>query len=120
MGRLLVHIATGPENPTRAALGLLVARSALEGGHAVDLFLAGDAVALLRPSTLDAGAGIGTGPLRGHVDALVAGGARIHASGQSSKARDLTPESVGDVPVTFAPPDVLVRLVFEADRVLTY
>ena len=40
MTRLLVHIATGPENPTRAALGLLVARTALAKGDDVDLFFA--------------------------------------------------------------------------------
>jgi predicted peroxiredoxin len=120
MSRLLVHIVTGPENPTRAALGLLVARTALGAGHEVDLFLAGDAVGLLRPATLDAGVGIGTGSMREHVDALVAGGARFHASGISSKARGLGPDAVGDVVVEFAPPDVLVRLAFEADRVLTY
>ena len=87
MGRLLVHVATGPENVTRAALGLLVAKTALAGGHQVDVFLAGDGVGLLRPETLDAGHGIGTGHLREHVDALVAGGARLFASGLSSKAR---------------------------------
>jgi predicted peroxiredoxin len=43
MPRLLVHIATGPENATRAALGFLVASSALAAGHDVDVFLAGDA-----------------------------------------------------------------------------
>jgi uncharacterized protein len=120
MSRLLVHITTGPENATRAALGLLVARTALAAGHDVDLFLAGDAVALLRPATLDAGVGIGTGSMREHVDALAAGGARFFASGQSSKARGLAPDQVGGVAVEFAPPDVLVRLAFEADRVLSY
>jgi len=120
MSRLLVHITTGPENATRAALGLLVARTARAAGHDVDLFLAGDAVGLLRPATLDLGAGIGTGSMREHVDALVASGARFYASGQSSKARGLDADAVGDVPVEFAPPDVLVRLTFEADRVLTY
>jgi predicted peroxiredoxin len=120
MGRLLVHIATGPENPTRAALGLLVARTALGAGHAVDVFIAGDGVGILRPATLDAGVGIGTGPLREHVDVLVAGGARFFASGQSSKARGLAADQVGDLAVEFAPPDVLVRLAFEADRVLSY
>lgn len=120
MSRLLVHIVTGPENPTRSALGLLVARTALEQGHEVDVFLAGDAVGVLRPATLDAGHGIGTGSMREHVDALVAGGARIHASGQSSKARGLTADGVGTTPVLFAKPDVLIRLTFEADRVLCY
>lgn len=120
MSRLLVHIATGPENATRAALAFLVARTAIEGGHTVDLFIAGDAVGLLRPATLDAGVGIGTGSMREHVDALVAGGATFYASGQSSKARGLGPDHVGDVPVQFSPPDVLVRLLFAADRTLTY
>lgn len=120
MSRLLVHIATGPEDPTRVALGLLVARSALEAGHDVDLFIAGDGVAVLRPETLDAGHGIGTGSLREHVDALVAGGARLYASGMSSKARGLTPESLGGLAVTMAPPTRLVELAFQADRVITY
>jgi predicted peroxiredoxin len=118
--RLLVHIATGPENPTRAALGLLVARSALAAGHSVDLFIAGDGVGILRPATLDAGHGIGTGSFREHVDALVAGGATLYASGMSSKARGLGPDDLGDVPVTMAPPDRLVELALEADRVLVY
>jgi predicted peroxiredoxin len=120
LGRLLVHIVTGPENPTRSALGFLVARSALEAGHQVDLFVAGDGVANLRPETLDAGHGIGTGSLREHVDALVAAGVTIHASGLSAKARGLTAESLGGLSVTLAPPTKLVDLVFAADRVLTY
>lgn len=120
MARLLVHIVTGPENPTRAALGLLVARTALEAGHAVDVFIAGDGVALLRPETLDAGHGIGTGAFREHVDALVAGGASLFGSGMSSKARGLTSEGLGGLPVAMAPPAKLVELAFAADRVLVY
>jgi predicted peroxiredoxin len=120
MSRLLVHIATGPENPTRAALGLLVARTALEAGHDVDLFIAGDGVNLLRPETLEAGHGIGTGSMREHVDALVAGGATFYASGMSSKARGVTPEALGGRPISMAPPERLLELTFGADRVLVY
>jgi predicted peroxiredoxin len=120
MGRLLVHIATGPENPTRAALGLLVARTAVESGHTVDLFLAGDGVGLIRPETLDAGNGIGTGSMREHVDALIAGGATFYLSGLSSKARGVSAETAGETAVTFAPPARLIELAFEADRVLSY
>lgn len=120
MSRLLVHIVSGPENPTRAALGLLVGRTALEGGHDVDLFFAGDGVGVLRPETLDAGHGIGTGHFREHVEALVAGGANLFASGMSSKARGLSPDSLGGLAVTMAPPAKLIELSFAADRVLTY
>jgi predicted peroxiredoxin len=120
MSRLLVHIATGPENPTRAALGLLVARTAAEAGHEVDLFIAGDGVGILRPETLELGAGIGTGSMREHVDALVAKGARFFLSGMSSKARGISADGLGGLSATLAPPSKLVELTFEADRVLTY
>ena len=120
MSHLLVHIATGPENPTRAALGLLVARTAAEAGHEVDLCIAGDGVGILRPETLDAAVGIGTGSMREHVDALVARGARFWLSGMSSKARGISAETLGSLAATLAPPSKLVELTFEADRVLTY
>lgn len=120
MTRLLVHLSTGPENPTRAALAFLVARTAQAEGHEVDLFLAGDAVGLLRDATMDALQGIGTGSLREHYEALAAGGARFFLSGMSSKARGVSPEALGDKVAEFVPPDRLIELTFEADRVLTY
>lgn len=120
MPRLLVNIVTGPENPTRVALGLLLARTALANGHTVDLFVAGDAVSILRPETLDVGHGVGTGSFRDHVDALVAGGATLYASAMSSKARGLGPDAVGGLAVSFSTPDKLIELTFQADRILVY
>ncbi len=120
MPRLLVHIATGPHDPTRLALGLLVARTALETGHDVDVFLAGDAVTALREQTREAAQGIGTGSVREHWEALVAGGAKLFGSGLSARARGVTSETVDLGPVQLAPPARLVELAFEADRVLTY
>jgi predicted peroxiredoxin len=120
MGSLLVHITHGPEAPTRAALGFLVARAAVDEGHAVTLFLAGDAVALLRDATLDALSGVGTGSLRESFDALTAGGARFYVSGMSSKARGVGDADIAGKPAEFAQPARLVQLTFEADRVLTY
>ena len=42
LAKILVHVISGPEDPTRAALGLLVAKSAIDEGHSVAVFLAGD------------------------------------------------------------------------------
>ncbi|HEX2142413.1 MAG TPA: DsrE family protein [Candidatus Limnocylindria bacterium] len=120
MSRLLVHLASGPEHPTRAALALLVARTAAQQGHDVDVFLAGDAVGLLRDATMDAVQGIGTGSLREHFDALAAANVRFYASGMSSKARGVDADALGGKQVEFSPPDKLVELTFAADRVLTY
>src|SRR4051812_11385166 len=78
--KILIHVTQGPENPTRAALAFLVAKTALAEGHSVTLFLAGDAVQLLRDSVLDNLAGLGTGKLREHFDAIVKGGAKIYVS----------------------------------------
>jgi len=116
--RLLVHIATGPENPTRLALGLLVARTALSEGHDVDVFLAGDGVHVVRTETREAVQGIGTGSAAKHWQALRDGGARLFASGLSSKARGVVPAEEGGVQA--APPEMLVRLIAEADRVVSY
>ena len=120
MGKLLVHLTHGPEAPTRAALGLLVARAALEEGHEVSLFLAGDAVQLVREAVLDALSGLGTGSLRESFDAILAGGGRFYLSGMSSKARGVGEADLEGKPAEFAMPTKLVQLTFDADRVLTY
>lgn len=120
MASLLVHIVTGPENPTRAALGFLVAKAAAAAGHEVTVFLAGDGVAYLRDETMDIAAGIGTGSIREHYTALAESGARVFASGMSSKARAIDAAAAGDKAVEFVAPDRLVELITEAERVVTY
>ena len=116
MSRILIHVTTGPENPTRAALGLLVAKTALAEGHAVDVFLAGDGVDYLRPETRTVASGIGTGSIADHWQALLDGGAGMYGSGMSAKARGVATE--GDVEL--APPERLVQLIDAADKVVVY
>jgi len=120
MPKILIHLTSGPESPTRAALGFLVAKAALEEGHEVSLFLAGDSVQLLRDSVLDSLVGLGTGSLRESYDAVVGSGALIYASGMSSKARGLGDPDLDGKPVELAMPNKLVQLALESDRVLTY
>ena len=120
MSSLLVHITCGPEAPTRAALGLLVAKAASEQGHDVTVFLAGDGVQLIRDAVLDSLSGLGTGALRESFDAVVSGGGRFYVSGMSSKARGVSPADLAGKPAEMAMPDRLVQLIFAADRTVTY
>ena len=118
--KILIHVTQGPENPTRAALAFLIARTAIEEGHTVSLFLAGDAVQLMRDAVLDNMAGLGTGKLREHYDVIVKGGGKFYLSGMSSKARGLTEAELKGKPAELAPPNVLLRLSLEHDRMFTY
>ncbi|MCY7360201.1 MAG: DsrE family protein [Rudanella sp.] len=118
--KILVHITCGPADPTRAALGFLVAKTALSEGHSVTLFLAGDAATLLRDTELDKVEGLGTGKLREHYDAIVKAGGRFYVSGMSAKARGVTEADLQGKPAEFAMPTELVRLATENDRMFTY
>lgn len=118
--KILIHVTQGPENPTAAALAFLVAKAAIEEGHSVTLFLAGDAVQLMRDGVLNSLSGVGTGQLREHYEAIVQAGSTFYLSGMSSRARGLTEADVEGKPVEFAPPHVLVQLALEHDRMFTY
>lgn len=117
---ILVHITHGPEHPTRAALGFHVAKAAIDEGHSVTLFLAGDGVQLMRQGVIDHLAGLGTGKLRQLYDAVVASGATIHLSGKSSRSRGLSEQELEGQPYSFAYPADLVRLSLEHDRMFVY
>ena len=117
---MLVHITCGPTDATRAALGFLVAKTALAEGHTVTLFLAGDAVVLLRNAELDKVEGLGTGKLREHYEAIVKSGGRFYLSGMSSKARGITEADIQGKPAEFVMPTKLVQLAADSDRMFTY
>lgn len=120
MAKFLVHVTCGPDDPTRAALAFLVAKAAVDEGHTVSLFLAGDAVTLLKDDRLKSVVGIGTGKLEEHFAALVGHGVRFYLSGMSAKARGMSEQDLAGKPAEFGMPNVLVRLAAEADRVITY
>lgn len=120
MASLLVHITHGPEAPTRAALGFLVAKSAAEAGHEVKVFCAGDAAYLMKDAVVENTTGVGTGALSDTLPAVVELGVPIYVSGGSSKARGVTEEDLADKGASFATPDQLVELTFGAERVLCY
>jgi predicted peroxiredoxin len=116
----LIHIHTGPDNPTKAALGFIVAMTAQNEGHKVNVFLAGDGASLITEEALDSVEGKGTGKLREHFDALIKGSARIYISGMSAKARNIGEDALAGKPAEFAMPKKLVELAAAADVVLVY
>lgn len=120
MANILVHITHGPEHPTRAALGFHAAKAAIDLGHSVTLFLAGDGVQLMRDGVIDHLSGLGTGVLREHYDAIIASDTEIYLSGMSSKSRGLGPNELEGKPYTFAGPRELVQLAVDNDRIFTY
>jgi predicted peroxiredoxin len=119
-GCLLVHGTTGPENATKAALTFTVARAALDDGRQVRVFLAGDGALLLRDAVLDNLVGVGTGKLRDAYAGIVAKGGKFYVSGMSAKARGMTEADFAGKAVELAMPVVLVRLVQECTRTITY
>lgn len=120
MGSLLVHVTHGPEAPTRAALGRLVAKVAAEVGHNVTVFLAGDAAYIAKDEVIASLEGIGTGSMSDTFPSLVRANVPIFVSGMSSKARGVDEADLEGRGAEFATPAKLVELTFEADRVLCY
>jgi predicted peroxiredoxin len=118
--KILVHVTTGPENPSKAALAFLIARTAAEEGHTVSVFLAADAVQLLRSDVLDNMTGLGTGKLREHFDAIIKGGGKFYLSGMSSKARGVSEADLKEKNAEFALPKVLLQLSIESDKMFVY
>lgn len=110
MAKLLVHITLGPEDPTRAALAFLVAKTAREEGHDVTLFLAGNSVYLIKDEVLNSLVGVGTGNLREFFDFVVKEKIPIYLSGLSSKARGVTEGDLKGKNAEFAMPKTLVKL----------
>lgn len=120
MATFLVHVVTGPADPTRATLGCLIALTALKEGHRVNVFLAGDGVHLFAPEVMATLEGVGTGRLADHIPGIAAAGGRFYLSGKSAAARGYGAAILTGFPAEFAMPEVLVRLAAEADRVLVY
>ncbi len=120
MGKLLVHVTHGSEAQTRAALAFLVARAAVEAGHEVSMFLAGDAAPLVKDEIVASLRGIGTGELADALPSLIEAGVPIYVSGMSAKGRGVTEADLAGKNASFAMPAKLVELTFAADRVLTY
>lgn len=122
MAKILIHSTHGPEAPTQADRAFLIAKTAINEGHYVSMFLAGSAVQLLRDDLLDSVIGVGDGvtSLRESYHTIIKGGGKIYLSRISCGARGMTEQDLSGKQVELAEPNVLVQLSVDHDRIITY
>lgn len=122
MAKILIHSTHGPEAPTQADRAFLIAKTAVQEGHQVSMFLAGSAVQLLRDDILDSVIGVGDGvtTVRESYNKIIAGGGIIYLSRISCGARGMGEQELSGKQVELAEPNVLVQLTVDHDRVITY
>ncbi|QCJ41221.1 multidrug transporter [Bacillus sp. S3] len=122
MAKILVHLTHGPSAPTQADRAFLIARTAIEEGHQVSMFLAGAAVELIRDENLNQTLGIGetAATLRDSVNAIIEGGGKIVLSKVSCGARGIEEADLAGKQIELGMPNALVKMTVENDRVITY
>jgi predicted peroxiredoxin len=84
------------------------------------MFLAGNAIQLIRDTVLDNLVGLGTGKVRDHYDTVVQKNVTLYLSGMSCASRGITDQDLENKPTEKAMPSVLVQLTIDADKTLTY
>ena len=85
LSSILFHITSGPNNISKSMLGFLLARTASEEGHEVEIFLSGDGVQLIRNTIIENLTGLGTGKLKEHMSIFKKNGVVIYVSSMSVK-----------------------------------
>ena len=120
MAKLLFNFTNGTNNPTKASLGFMLARTAVEEGHEVQVFLNADAVSLIRKPVLDSLVGLGTGKLSEHFDILVDANVPIYVSAISCEIRGVTETDIKETNSIKVFPKTLLNLSLQADRTFVY
>jgi predicted peroxiredoxin len=119
MSKFLIHIHSGPDLKNKLTLGLLVAASAIQKGHNVEVFFAADGVQALDSKEGEV-VGEGTGDASLHLKVLNDANVKMFVSGMSAKARGYTDNLLEGFNASFAMPDKLIECSLEADVVLCY
>ncbi|MDA0849380.1 MAG: DsrE family protein [Verrucomicrobia bacterium] len=119
MSNFLIHIHSGPDLKNKLTLGLLVAATAIQKGHNVEVFFAADGVHALNSREGEV-VGEGTGDASLHLKTLNDANVKMFVSGMSAKARGYTENLLVGFNASFAMPDKLVECSLKANVVLCY
>jgi predicted peroxiredoxin len=117
--KIFMKSAWGSDDPTRAAFPFLHGNALAEAGHEVQIFLLGEAVSLMRDSTLNAITPVGWPPLKEILPKVLANKIQIYACGACCRARGVLESDLQSKNAKFGNPQIFVQLVEWSDRIIT-
>ncbi|RAM50068.1 MAG: sulfur reduction protein DsrE [Hapalosiphonaceae cyanobacterium JJU2] len=91
--KVIVSVSSGTDDPTRATLGMLAAKVAVDQGHEVVVWLQGEGVAIANKNVYDKIQGLNMPPMKAVVEALLSASIPIWVCEACAKGRNLTPEN---------------------------
>ena len=116
---IMMKSAWGSDDPTKAAFPFLHGLALSEAGHAVQIFLLGEAVSLMRSSVATAVVPVGWPPLGETLRKVADRKVQIYACGACCRARSVAQIDLDQWGAKFGSPPIFVSLVEWADRVIT-
>ena len=117
--KLVISVSSGSDDATRATLGMVAAKAAVEQGHAVTVWLQGEGVYLASRNVYPAIQGHNIPPMRDVMQALLAAKVPLWVCKACAEGRDVKPENVVPTADFRAMPDY-VQAVLAADKNLEF
>jgi predicted peroxiredoxin len=117
--KIVMKSAWGSDDPTKAAFPFLHGLALAEAGHQVQIFLLGEAVALMRKTLANSVTPVGWPPVGETLDKLAAKRIQIYACGTCSRARGVTEADLNNYGAKYGSPTIFVSLIEWADHVIT-
>ena len=91
--KILVAVSAGTDDPTRATLGMMAAKVALDKGNEVVVWLQGEAAVIANKNVYANIQGLNMPAMKGVVEALVAAKVPLWVCEACGKGRNVTPEN---------------------------
>jgi predicted peroxiredoxin len=116
--KIMMRSSWGTDDPSRGSFVFAHALALSDAGHDVQIFLTGDATALMRKVTSDAVVPIGWPPLAELRDKIVAKHIPVFSCGACSRARGVSESDLTTWGAKFGNPTIFVSLVEWSDRII--
>lgn len=109
--KIVMKSAWGSDDPTKAAFPFLHGLALAEAGHHVQIFLLGEAVALMRRTLANSVTPVGWPPVGETLDKLAEKHIQIYACGACSRARGVTETDLKTYRAKYGNPTIFVSLI---------